>query len=89
MKPLPTLRQHLSEGKAPAEVTFFNVMFAGSHAEKRGMISQKQLEKLLDDVKGNRVKVSELTTLLDASGAKDPTGVLGMVLQAEQTGDLS
>lgn len=75
--------------KAPETVSFFNVLFACRHAEKRGHITYAQSEQVLMNTPGNRIPFVALLPLLEQAGAAQPQDVVELIARAENEEPIS
>lgn len=71
------------------DVAFFDVQFGLSHAVEEEEITEPQMDNILELVTGNRIKVSELKTIMDKVGVKDIDKVVGYITQASKTGSIT
>lgn len=62
---LDTVNMHnKSVGKTPNDFSFFEVLFALTHAVKEGILEEKELHRITDEITGNRVKLDKLKEIL-------------------------
>lgn len=62
---LDTVSMHSKQtGKLPHDFSFFEVMFGLTHAVKEGTLDEKELNRILDEITGNRVKTDKLKEII-------------------------
>lgn len=62
---LDTVSMHNKQaGKLPQDFSFFEVMFGLTHAVKEGILDEKELDRISDEITGNRVKIDKLKDII-------------------------